>query len=70
LLSQRGRLMSMPRRSSRRAWTPVGLGIVAGLPPKIPDRVKLRTAPAMGVSAQINRIGAGCRSAAPGRDTR
>ena len=32
LVSQRGRLMSMSRRSSSRAWMPAGLGIMAGLP--------------------------------------
>src|ERR1035441_2865072 len=31
-VSQRGRLMSISRRSSSWAWTPAGLGIMAGVP--------------------------------------
>jgi len=31
-VSQRGRLISISRRSGSWAWTPAGLGIVAGLP--------------------------------------
>jgi hypothetical protein len=63
-VSQRGRLMSISRRSSSWAWTPAGLGIMAGLPSWA--GIRRRSERAMKIVLPVGVAGAGRSSSRRG----